>query len=179
MQNDDAKRKNPKKAVGKKKRHVSEKEPKPTRILEGPPQLAPAARQEWDRIVGELTRLGVLSSFDLGTLVIYCNAFALYFEAMEMVNRHGAMIKSGNGFPMQSPWLSAANKHADTMMRIASEFGFTPASRSRNFSFTKSNSMLLEAAVEDAMWPTVPQMEASEPRNVEIEIELDDEEPNE
>jgi phage terminase small subunit len=33
---------------------------------------------------------------------------------------------------------------AETMMRIAGEFGFTPAARSRNFNFDKSNSMLLE-----------------------------------
>jgi phage terminase small subunit len=29
------------------------------------------------------------------------------------------------------------------MMKIATEFGFTPAARSRNFSFPKSNSMLV------------------------------------
>jgi len=34
------------------------------------------------------------------------------------------------------------------MTRIASEFGFTPASRSRIFSFTQKNSMLLDAVDE-------------------------------
>jgi phage terminase small subunit len=32
---------------------------------------------------------------------------------------------------MQSPYISIANRQAEIMMRIASEFGFTPASRSR------------------------------------------------
>ena len=32
---------------------------------------------------------------------------------------------------MQSPYLTVANRQAEIMMRIASEFGFTPASRSR------------------------------------------------
>jgi len=32
---------------------------------------------------------------------------------------------------MQSPYLAIANRQAEIMMRIASEFGFTPASRSR------------------------------------------------
>jgi phage terminase small subunit len=41
------------------------------------------------------------------------------------------MIKSPTGFPIQSPYLSIANRQAEIMMRIASEFGFTPASRSR------------------------------------------------
>jgi phage terminase small subunit len=32
---------------------------------------------------------------------------------------------------MQSPYISIANRQAEIMMRVASEFGFTPASRSR------------------------------------------------
>ncbi|MEA2822497.1 MAG: hypothetical protein QOJ86_4501, partial [Bradyrhizobium sp.] len=39
--------------------------------------------------------------------------------------------KSPTGYPMQSPYISIANRQAEIMMRIASEFGFTPASRSR------------------------------------------------
>jgi len=63
------------------------KQTTPVRILECPPELGAPARQEWDRIVGELTRLGVLSSFDRGPLAVYCNAYAQYFEAMEEVQK--------------------------------------------------------------------------------------------
>src|SRR4051812_39009685 len=75
------------------------KETKPVRMLECPPELGPMARQEWDRIVSELTSKGVLSSFDRGPLAVYCNAYAQYFEAMEEVQKYGAMIKSPNGYP--------------------------------------------------------------------------------
>jgi P27 family predicted phage terminase small subunit len=68
---------------------------------------------------------------------------------MEMVQKHGAMIKSPNGFPIQSPYLSHLNRQAKIMTRIASEFGFTPASRSRIFSFTQKNALLLEAEPDD------------------------------
>lgn len=124
------------------------KQTKPVRMLECPPELGPMAQQEWDRIVSELTSKGVLSSFDRGPLAVYCNAYAQYFEAMEEVQKYGAMIKSPNGYPVQSPYLSVANKHADTMIRIASEFGFTPASRSRIFSFKLKNSLLLDGVDE-------------------------------
>ena len=67
---------------------------KPNRILECPPELGSAARQEWERIVGELTAKGVLSSADRGPLASYCTAFALAMEASAMVQKHGAMIKS-------------------------------------------------------------------------------------
>jgi P27 family predicted phage terminase small subunit len=120
------------------------KEKKPTRILECPSELGPVARQEWDRLVGQLTSKGVLSSSDRGPLAAYCTAFALAMEAAEMVHKHGAMIKSPNGFPMQSPYLSHLNRQIEIMMRIASEFGFTPASRSRIFSFDQKNSLLLD-----------------------------------
>ena len=123
---------------------ISREQRAPTRILECPPELGPVARIEWDRIVGELTSLGVLSSFDRGVLAAYCVAYGLWLEAAEAVQKYGAMIKSPNGFPVQSPYLSTLNRQADTMTRIASEFGFTPASRSRIFSYTKSNSMLLD-----------------------------------
>jgi phage terminase small subunit len=41
------------------------------------------------------------------------------------------MVKSPGGFPIQSPYLAIVNRQAEIMMRIASEFGFTPASRGR------------------------------------------------
>jgi P27 family predicted phage terminase small subunit len=41
------------------------------------------------------------------------------------------MVKSPNGCPVQSPYIAIANRQAEIMLRIASEFGFTPASRSR------------------------------------------------
>lgn len=41
------------------------------------------------------------------------------------------MVKSPTGFPIQSPYVSIANRQAEIMMRIAAEFGFTPASRGR------------------------------------------------
>jgi len=125
------------------------KETNSVRILECPSELGPLARQEWDRIVCELTALGVLSSFDRGPLAAYCTAYALWLEATEMVHKHGAMIKSPNGYPIQSPYLAVVNRQADTMMRIASEFGFTPASRSRIFSYSQKNSMLLEVGEPD------------------------------
>jgi P27 family predicted phage terminase small subunit len=101
------------------------------------------------RIVGELTSLGVLSSFDRGPLAVFCTAYSLWVEAMEMVQKYGATVKSTNGHPVQSPYLTTVNRQADMMMKIASKFGFTPASRSRIFSYSKNKSMLLEN-VEDS-----------------------------
>ena len=117
----------------------------PGPALQCPAELPALAREEWDRIVGELTALGVLSKFDRGALAVYCGAYAMWADAMDNVQKYGSMIKSPNGYPVQSPYVAIVNKQAEVMIRLAGEFGFTPAARSRSFSYAKSNSMLLEA----------------------------------
>jgi P27 family predicted phage terminase small subunit len=64
-------------------------------------------------------------------LAAYCQAHALWVEAVSSLERYGTMIKSPNGFPMQSPYVAVANRQVDIMVRIASEFGMTPSSRTR------------------------------------------------
>jgi len=41
------------------------------------------------------------------------------------------MVKSPSGYPIQSPYVPIANRQAEIMLRVAAEFGYTPASRSR------------------------------------------------
>ena len=80
----------------------------------------------------------LLTNLDRATLAAYCGAYALWAEATAQIQKYGAMIKSPQGFPIQSPYLSIANRQAEIMMRIASELGFTPASRSRIANITTS-----------------------------------------
>ena len=120
-------------------------------VFEAPPVLGPLAREEWDRLTAELLSKGVLSRVDRGPLTAYCIAYGQMMEAVEMVEKHGAMVKSPNGFPQQSPYLSHLNKQIEIMIRIASEFGFTPASRSRIFSFDQKNALLLDGPVANSV----------------------------
>jgi len=114
------------------KRPLNENEPRPeATIPECPPELGPPARREWDRLAGELASLRLLTNLDRAALAAYCGAYALWAEATEAIQKYGAMIKSPTGYPVQSPYVAIANRQAEIMMRIASEFGFTPASRSR------------------------------------------------
>jgi P27 family predicted phage terminase small subunit len=100
-------------------------------LPECPPELSPAAQREWARLAGELSKLNLITNLDRGALATYCGAYGMWAEAMEQIQKYGTMVKSPTGFPIQSPYLSIANRQAEIMMRIASEFGFTPASRSR------------------------------------------------
>jgi len=89
------------------------------------------AQTEWQRLVGELVELNMLTNLDRVALATYCEAYSLWAEAIAAIRKYGTMVKSPSGYPMQSPYLAIANKQAEIMMRIASEFGLTPASRSR------------------------------------------------
>jgi P27 family predicted phage terminase small subunit len=114
------------------KRPLNPHEPRPEPALpECPPELSPAAQREWTRLSVELSKLNLITNLDRGALATYCGAYGMWAEAMEQIQKYGTMIKSPTGFPVQSPYLSIANRQAEIMMRIASEFGFTPASRSR------------------------------------------------
>ena len=58
--------------------------------------------------------------------------------------KYGCMMKSPSGYPVQSPYVAIANRQAEIMLRIANDFGFTPASRGRLWMMSKSDSKLLE-----------------------------------
>jgi P27 family predicted phage terminase small subunit len=130
-------------------RELAKEEPKAIPVVECPPELGPVARQEWDRIAGALTAVGRLTVLDRAALAAYCNAYALWVEAVDAIQRYGAVMKSPSGFPVQSIYVSIANRQVEIMIRIAGEFGFTPASRSRLPSTSKSDPWLEIPRLED------------------------------
>jgi P27 family predicted phage terminase small subunit len=114
------------------KRPLNIHEPRPEPALPAcPRELSPSVQQEWARLTAELSKLNLITNLDRGALATYCGAYAMWAEAMEQIQKYGTMVKSPTGFPIQSPYLAIVNRQAEIMMRIASEFGFTPASRSR------------------------------------------------
>ncbi len=81
-------------------------------------------------------------------LAAYCQAHALWVQAVQAIGRYGTMVKSPNGYPMQSPYVAVANKQVDIMGRIAAEFGMTPSSRTRIRVGDKLPEDLFEAFLE-------------------------------
>ena len=97
---------------------LNENEPRPeVAVPDCPPELGPVARREWDRLVGDLAALRILTNLDRAALAAYCGAYALWAEATEAIQKYGAMIKSPTGYPVQSPYLAIANRQAEIMMR--------------------------------------------------------------
>ena len=127
------------------KRPLNAREPMPeAKVPDCPAELGPVTRQEWDRLASELGKLRLLTVLDRSILAAYCHAYGQWAEAIEAVQKYGTMVKSPSGYPQQSPYVAVANRQAEIMMRIVSEFGFTPASRSRISAPVKSEPDLLD-----------------------------------
>jgi P27 family predicted phage terminase small subunit len=96
------------------KRRLNENEPMPEiSIPDCPPELGPVARQEWDRLVAQLAPLRIITHLDRAALAGYCVAYALWIEAIEATQKYGAMVKSPSGYPVQSPYVSIANRQTE------------------------------------------------------------------
>jgi P27 family predicted phage terminase small subunit len=108
-------------------------------VPEAPNFLYGHARDEWLRVTPELHHMRLLSKVDLKVLEAYCVAYGRWREAEEALASaretdpltKGLIIKSVSGAMIESPLIYTSRKAAFEMLRFASEFGFTPASRAR------------------------------------------------
>jgi P27 family predicted phage terminase small subunit len=113
---------------------------RPTEVPE-PQFLSPYAREEWTRLAGEMARLGCLSTIDFTLFATYCEAVSEWRNATEIINRlaatdkpggmRGLLVKGDGDSSVQNPLLRIRHRAAAAMLRIASEFGQTPAARAR------------------------------------------------
>jgi len=114
------------------RRPLPKNEPKPAPVMpKCPTHLNAAAKREWKRVSIDLEPLGLLTKIDMAALAAYCMAYSRWVEAENMIRKHGMLVKSPNGYPMQSPYLAIANKAVEQMKSFLTEFGMTPAARSR------------------------------------------------
>ncbi len=114
------------------KRPLNENEPKPApRLPAAPPHLNEAAKKEWRRAGRFLLQLGLMSDLDRAAFAAYCTAYGRWIECEEALKTYGVMLKSPNGFPVQSPYLAVANRALEQMRSLLSDFGMSPASRSK------------------------------------------------
>jgi P27 family predicted phage terminase small subunit len=111
---------------------------KPDKVPDPPRRLTDEAREEWFRIAPELHRLGILTVADLQPLALYCIAYGRWCEAEDAMiaakaddpHHFGLIIETERG-PIANPLVRIATVAGDKLMRYATEFGFTPASRTR------------------------------------------------
>lgn len=101
---------------------------------ECPGFLTGDAKTEWKRIVDDLIVMGVVSRIDRGALAVYCQAWADWKMAREMLAKktRGAGYEdiTPSGYKQMSVWLQIANRAEERMRVSGALFGLNPSARS-------------------------------------------------
>lgn len=114
------------------KRALNKKEPQLDNTMpQCPPHLNDEAKKEWRRMAKRLHDAGILTYVDRASLAAYCQAYGRWVEAEELAEKDGLIIETSNGNKIQNPAVGIANKAMADMVKIASEFGMTPSSRTK------------------------------------------------
>lgn len=123
------------------KRPINFSEPKPEKGAPScPPWLDDYAREEWDRIVPPLDKIGVLTCVDGFVLEAYCTAYGhwrRHEEALKPFNEtKGGHVyrpsKDGTSTYMQVlPQVAIAQRYLAMARSLASDLGLSPAMRAR------------------------------------------------
>jgi P27 family predicted phage terminase small subunit len=115
------------------KRPLNDREPRPrSSIPSCPKHLDAEAKVEWRRITKELRAVGLLTGMDRAALAAYCQSWSRWAKMEALVQRVGeAILDKETGRFYTNPYLTALNQALRQMLSFASEFGLTPASRTR------------------------------------------------
>jgi len=112
---------------------------------EMPAGLSVGAKQEWDAMVPHLKKMGVLTPVDRAALAGYCYAFDIFLRANQEIEQFGLFLKTpimgrkGTAeegtiiayITEKNPAVAVANEALKTKKSFLTEFGMTPASRSK------------------------------------------------
>jgi P27 family predicted phage terminase small subunit len=116
----------------KDKDRINYNEPKPSNVAATcPSHLCSEARTEWKRIYPELQSMGLMTSIDRSALAAYCQAYGRWAKYEKIIKEKGELHKTKSGNIITSPALWVANKALEQMYKYMTEFGLTPASRTR------------------------------------------------
>ena len=89
------------------------------------------ARDEYYSTASELLALGILQRVGFKLFVAYCTQVSIYFDAVERLHESGTVIVSKSDEPKINPYVKVLNDSLALMIRLACEFGITPASSSK------------------------------------------------
>lgn len=91
-----------------------------------PDWLSAEARAEWDRVMPELSRLDLVKESDRAALAAYCEAWSVFREATETVQREGLTIEAKQG-TLAHPAVAIARNAGREVRSWAAHFGLTPS----------------------------------------------------
>jgi P27 family predicted phage terminase small subunit len=96
-----------------------------------PRHLDRVARDEWRRVVKDLTAAGLLKTVDRSALAAYCQAYSQWVDASKRLKEQPLTLVSPNGYAYPNPLLGVQKRALELMHKFMTEFGMTPSSRSK------------------------------------------------
>jgi len=120
------------------KRPLPENEPKPAPVVdvpEPPSWLNRYAKREWRERAPELVKVGLLTKADVASFTMLCQAYGKWEEHERYIKKHGDTFtytnKAGAENEVERPQVKLAHKAYERYKALCTEFGVTPASRTR------------------------------------------------
>lgn len=121
------------------KRALPKNEPKLSVKIPRPPAgMSEEAKRHWKVVAKQLADAGVMTEIDRDALVLYCECWSRWWDALQDIRKNGPVSTTHNGYRVPSPYIAIANKAAEQMRHMLAEFGMTPSSRTRVTSTKKS-----------------------------------------
>jgi P27 family predicted phage terminase small subunit len=103
-------------------------EPKPVAgVPECPSWLAGEAKAEWDRQVVDLDQRKLLAKSYRTALVMFCEAWGTYVEALADIRANGHTYITDKGNEVQRPIVGIMHKAFERAAKLGAQFGFSPS----------------------------------------------------
>ena len=123
------------------KQPLNKREPKPKIASKSPPvprdfigtkkHQGKIAAKIWKKLAPELYNMGLLTTIDVHQLKQFCETFERAQEIMEMIAQSGPIVRSAAKTIKLNPLYTQLAITQQQLNRLASEFGLSPAARSR------------------------------------------------
>lgn len=108
---------------------INRDEPMPTESDIRPPEdLSDDARRVWEYYAEDLEDKGCLTSWDVDTFAVFCNAVAVYRDCKNMMGRNYTDRGAAGGV-IKSPYWQIMRDCSEQIAKFSSRFGFTPGDR--------------------------------------------------
>lgn len=133
-------------------------------LPECPKHLRDEAKREYARLGDELERYNLVSKIDRGVLAMLATTWARYVWAETKIREHNAADPKGerglvdrtpNAYKVMSVYLQISNAAIAQYLKLAGEFGLSPAARSRVKPVEASQLQLPGMEGEQAGGPTL------------------------
>jgi len=101
-----------------------------------PDELPPRGRALWRRLIKQLKPIRLVQATDREALLVLCDLWATYCDAMDLVRKHGTLIRSRNknedrAALIVNPAWRVARDASKQMESLWGSFGLTPSDRAR------------------------------------------------